>query len=177
MAELPSCSLCRHRRDPVVEFNGHAFCAGCLTALGRFVRNGSRAVVERIWSSRPSWKPSESLGQLVVDEMSALERGPFPDPPDKEFVYSVEEVFADFKKGLEKIAKPEDVETHLDLAVAYREMGLLNDALSEVAIALENGAGRGIRAGKAVAILFESKMLRVGLDEAVASLRGALYPE
>src|SRR3569833_2522217 len=29
------------------------------------------------------------------------------------------------------IASPEDVETHLDLAVAYREMGLATDALQE----------------------------------------------
>ena len=45
-----------------------------------------------------------------------------------DFQYSVEEVFTEFKKGLEKVVKPEDVDTHYDLGIAYKEMGLLDDA-------------------------------------------------
>jgi tetratricopeptide (TPR) repeat protein len=54
----------------------------------------------------------------------------------------VEEVFAEFKKGLAKVVKPEDVDTHYDLGIAYREMGLIDDALHEFAVAREGCMGK-----------------------------------
>jgi hypothetical protein len=47
-----------------------------------------------------------------------------------------EEVFAGFRAGVEKHIRSEDAQTHLDLAVAYGEMGLMADAVREAAIAL-----------------------------------------
>ncbi len=52
-----------------------------------------------------------------------------------DFQYSVEEVFSEFKKGLEKVVKPEDVDTHYDLGIAYKEMGLIDDAIGEFQVA------------------------------------------
>jgi pilus assembly protein FimV len=59
-----------------------------------------------------------------------------------DYQVSVEEVFAEFKKGLEKVVKPEDVETHYDLGIAYKEMGLADDAISEFTIARKGCIGK-----------------------------------
>ncbi|WP_163995354.1 tetratricopeptide repeat protein [Pyxidicoccus caerfyrddinensis] len=62
-------------------------------------------------------------------------------PVEEDFQYSVEEVFSEFKKGLAKVVKPEDVDTHYDLGIAYKEMGLLDDALHEFDVARQGSAG------------------------------------
>lgn len=41
------------------------------------------------------------------------------------------EIFEEFKKGIEKQVEPEDIETHYNLGIAYKEMGLLDDAIRE----------------------------------------------
>jgi tetratricopeptide (TPR) repeat protein len=69
----------------------------------------------------------------------ADEIGPAPAagaPADEEFQYSVEDVFNQFKKGVEQTVKKEDSATHYDLGIAYREMGLLDDAIQEFETAL-----------------------------------------
>jgi tetratricopeptide (TPR) repeat protein len=60
---------------------------------------------------------------------------------EEDFQYSVEEVFSEFKKGLAKVVKPEDVDTHYDLGIAYKEMGLLDDALHEFEVARQGSMG------------------------------------
>ncbi|MFP2899927.1 hypothetical protein ACLEQD_26645, partial [Corallococcus sp. 4LFB] len=62
-------------------------------------------------------------------------------PADEDFQYSVDEVFAEFKKGLAKVVKPEDVDTHYDLGIAYKEMGLLDDAVHEFDVARQGCLG------------------------------------
>ena len=44
---------------------------------------------------------------------------------------SIDEIFEEFKAGVEAHEKQEDEDTHYNLGVAYREMGLLDDAISE----------------------------------------------
>jgi tetratricopeptide (TPR) repeat protein len=48
---------------------------------------------------------------------------------------SLEEVFAAFKRQVEDEVGSEDFRTHYDLGIAYKEMGLLNDALKEFEVA------------------------------------------
>jgi tetratricopeptide (TPR) repeat protein len=43
----------------------------------------------------------------------------------------VMDIFTEFKKGLEKELEEEDYETHYNLGIAYKEMGLLDDAIRE----------------------------------------------
>jgi pilus assembly protein FimV len=64
-----------------------------------------------------------------------------PPPAAEDFQYSVEEVFAEFKKGLEKVVKPEDVDTHYDLGIAFKEMGLTDDALEKFSVARQGCVG------------------------------------
>lgn len=44
------------------------------------------------------------------------------------------DIFAEFKKGLEKEIGAEDSETHYNLGIAYKEMGLIDDAIREFQI-------------------------------------------
>ncbi|HEX9114311.1 MAG TPA: hypothetical protein VF888_08195, partial [Nitrospirota bacterium] len=44
---------------------------------------------------------------------------------------SLDDIFEEFKQGMEKHAAKEDEDTHYNLGVAYREMGLLDDAIAE----------------------------------------------
>jgi pilus assembly protein FimV len=53
----------------------------------------------------------------------------------------VEEVFSEFKKGLEKVVHRGDVDTHYDLGIAYKEMGLLDDAVEVFEVARSGSQG------------------------------------
>ncbi len=44
---------------------------------------------------------------------------------------SLDDIFQEFKKGVEEQAGREDVDTHYNLGIAYKEMGLLDDAIHE----------------------------------------------
>ncbi|HZN54649.1 MAG TPA: tetratricopeptide repeat protein [Candidatus Polarisedimenticolaceae bacterium] len=60
---------------------------------------------------------------------------PAADPDAEE---SVDEVFAAFKEHVRAEVATEDFRTHYDLGIAYKEMGLVDDALSEFRIASES---------------------------------------
>ena len=47
----------------------------------------------------------------------------------------VEEVFAKFKEGVAKQVSVDDAQSHYDLGVAYKEMGLIDDAIREFEVA------------------------------------------
>ncbi|MFO0594170.1 MAG: tetratricopeptide repeat protein [Myxococcaceae bacterium] len=83
-----------------------------------------------------------------------------------EYQVSVEEVFAEFKKGLEKVVKPEDVDTHYDLGVAYKEMGLVDDAIGEFSIARKGCLGKR----KEIDCLSMIGMLQLGRGEFNAAI-------
>jgi len=51
--------------------------------------------------------------------------------PEPELDNDVLEIFQEFKKGLEKELGDEDSETHYNLGIAYKEMGLIDDAIKE----------------------------------------------
>ncbi len=85
-----------------------------------------------------------NLAAELANELGELEQQS-PEPASSgsdDYQVSVDEVFAEFKKGLEKVVKPEDVDTHYDLGVAYKEMGLLDDAVSEFTIARKGCIGK-----------------------------------
>ena len=53
---------------------------------------------------------------------------------------SLEEIFRDFKKGVEQQLSPEDYETHYNLGIAYKEMGLVDEAIAEFQLAAKDEA-------------------------------------
>lgn len=50
----------------------------------------------------------------------------------------VMDIFTEFKKGLEKELEEEDHETHYNLGIAYKEMGLIDDAIREFQTSRKN---------------------------------------
>ncbi|MGB0680560.1 MAG: hypothetical protein ACPGUV_12940, partial [Polyangiales bacterium] len=50
----------------------------------------------------------------------------------------VESVFAQFKKGVAEQVGLDDTDTHFDLGIAYKEMGLLEDAIREFELSMRN---------------------------------------
>ncbi len=91
--------------------------------------------------SRDAFDLAQELADELGDFGGEPEEAAAPSGGD-DYQVSVEEVFAEFKKGLEKVVKPEDVDTHYDLGIAYKEMGLMDDAISEFTIARKGCVGK-----------------------------------
>jgi tetratricopeptide (TPR) repeat protein len=53
---------------------------------------------------------------------------------------TLEEIVEGFKRGVSEALSPEDYATHYDLGIAYREMGLLDEAIGEFQIAAKDPA-------------------------------------
>jgi tetratricopeptide (TPR) repeat protein len=51
----------------------------------------------------------------------------------------LEEVFRDFKRGVRQQLRDDDADAHYDLAIAYKEMGLVEDALRELTLVQRTG--------------------------------------
>jgi tetratricopeptide (TPR) repeat protein len=94
------------------------------------------AILERLQSgeSPVARDMAEDPGE-PFDLAAEIEREADFSPIDDEFQYSVDDVFSEFKKGVAKVVEQEDSATHFDLGIAYKEMGLLDDAISEFRVA------------------------------------------
>ncbi len=92
---------------------------------------------------RPSQaEPIDLDGDRAFDiaaSLDALEQGDQADGgaafQEPEQQVDVEEVFAKFKEGVAKQISVDDAQSHYDLGVAYKEMGLLEDAVREFEVA------------------------------------------
>ena len=73
---------------------------------------------------------SEALEGLEAEEESLFEESS-KSPEEMSF----EEVFEEFKKGVERKVSEEDSATHYNLGIAYKEMELLDEAIGEFQIA------------------------------------------
>jgi len=51
------------------------------------------------------------------------------------------DIFKEFKKGVDKQLGKEDYDTRYNLGIAYKEMGLIDEAVAEFELALEHAAG------------------------------------
>jgi tetratricopeptide (TPR) repeat protein len=80
--------------------------------------------------------PSYGLADKIAEEVESL--NPYDGPPTGQI--DVETVLAQFKQGVGRTVSIEDCDTHYDLGIAYKEMGLLDDAIAEFKIATMNPA-------------------------------------
>lgn len=74
---------------------------------------------------------SFQLAEKLADELGQNTR-------EGSDVLDVEEVFAQFKKGVEQQVAVDDTDTHFDLGIAYKEMGLIPDAIHEFGLCIVN---------------------------------------
>jgi tetratricopeptide (TPR) repeat protein len=91
--------------------------------------------LEQIAEESESTESAEAVTTAPVEESKSLvsetgtpdtEKIPEPSPEG-----TVMDIFNEFKKGLEKEIEAEDYETHYNLGIAYKEMGLIDDAIRE----------------------------------------------
>jgi hypothetical protein len=118
------CLVCGGWKDEMIALvdHGAVVCRPCVTRVGRAILTMSPPIVARLWPATPPAR-------------EARRSAPAPSAD-----VDVEKVLASFKAGVEKHISDADAVTHLDLAHAYGEMGLMGDAIREGATALREGA-------------------------------------
>ena len=75
---------------------------------------------------------AEELENELTDEVAPP---PAPALGDTQDEASLQEIFREFRKGVEQQLSAEDYETHYNLGIAYKEMGLLDEAIGEFQLA------------------------------------------
>ena len=84
------------------------------------------------------------LGSLILDEPSSRDTrirvGQAAPIEDEDQAFH--EALAQFKRGIEENLDAEDFQAHYDLGVAFKEMGLLDEAIAEFQKALRSPEGR-----------------------------------
>jgi len=111
---------------------------------------------------------------FLLAEKLAEELGPVEDATEAgSDVLDVESVFAQFKKGVEEQIGLEDTDTHFDLGIAYKEMGLLDDAIHEFDLAKGNPQRECI----SYTMIGLCHVEKGDISEAIAQFKKGLYAD
>ncbi|HEX2219046.1 MAG TPA: tetratricopeptide repeat protein [Gemmatimonadales bacterium] len=108
------------------------------------------------------------LGSMIFEEGSTRDtrmRIDRADPKDVDEQKEFQEILEQFKRGIEQNLDTEDYQAHYDLGVAFKEMGLLDEAIAEFQKALRSPEGR-LRTSEALGICFYEKG-QFGISETV----------
>lgn len=122
---------------------------------------GAGGAVERS-EKPPTTGDFVDLGRLVLED----EEPAFKDPrlriedeqPTGDEQRDFEEMLAKFKEGIAATLSAEDAQAHYDLGIAFKEMGLLDEAIAEFQKALRGQEGR-LRTSEALGVCFFEKGL------------------
>jgi tetratricopeptide (TPR) repeat protein len=99
------------------------------------------------------------LGSMILDADGPRDtrmRIDRSEPHDEDEQREFHEILEQFKRGIEQNLEVDDYEAHYDLGVAFKEMGLLDEAISEFQKALRAPEGR-LRTSEALGICFFEK--------------------
>ena len=99
------------------------------------------------------------LGSMILDESSTRDtrmRIDRADPKGQDEQKEFQEILEQFKRGIEQNLDSEDYQAHYDLGIAFKEMGLLDEAIAEFQKALRSPEGR-LRTSEALGICFYDK--------------------
>ncbi|OGW62956.1 MAG: hypothetical protein A2V83_02090 [Nitrospirae bacterium RBG_16_64_22] len=100
----------------------------------------------RLTSEGPPSEEAEAGGEIgdffdFATELKQEMEVEAPLPTETSFEdKDLEEIFYEFKRGVEQQLGDEDYETHYNLGIAYKEMGLLNEAISEFQLSARDPA-------------------------------------
>jgi tetratricopeptide (TPR) repeat protein len=128
------------------------------------------------------------LGAMVRDEHKRRDtrlRVNRREPKDQDEQREFHEILEQFKRGIDEALETDDYQSHYDLGVAFKEMGLLDEAIAEFQKALRASEGR-LRTSEALGMAFfekgqyavcESVLRRAveGLDGSDEAKIGLLY--
>ncbi|PIE19559.1 MAG: hypothetical protein CSA65_01930 [Proteobacteria bacterium] len=87
--------------------------------------------------------------------------------------YSVADVFDDIKRSVDSQVSEEDSDTHYDLGIAYREMGLLDDAIAEFKVAMRSRE-KEVLCHMMIGLCCSEKGM---ISEAISQFKTGLYVE
>jgi len=125
---------------------------------------------------RLGWKEEKAGAESFVDLQSeVLEAADFSISSGiegfKDFeVSELDDIVQEFKSGISDKLDENDFETHYNLGVAYREMGLMDDAVQEFQVAARS-TGKARDAFASIAAIYREQSM---LKDASAALRMAL---
>jgi tetratricopeptide (TPR) repeat protein len=144
-----------------------------IDAQERGVQNGSGTRPSPASVEDRSFDIAASLDMLDEgDRSSNVGAGPAFARADDQV--DVEEVFAKFKEGVAKQIGADDAQSHYDLGVAYKEMGLVDDAVRE----FDTAANDPKRACICHSMIGMIQLERGNLNEAIdAFMRGLQSPD
>lgn len=126
------------------------------------LRAASAAPVEEL--ADESFALAEKLAEELEEE---------PEANTGSDILDVEQVFAQFKKGVEEQVDEADSDTHFDLGIAYKEMGLIDDAVAEFQVAMRNPT----RACSCHTMVGLCRMEQGRTQDAINSFRAGLHAE
>ena len=90
---------------------------------------------------------------LVFTDQDLVDAQEIPEPKLDD---DVMDIFQEFKKGLEQELEEDDSETHYNLGIAYKEMGLVDDAIKEFQIS-RNDAKSFIQSSTMLGVCYMEK--------------------
>jgi tetratricopeptide (TPR) repeat protein len=99
------------------------------------------------------------LGSMVFEEENRRDtrmRVNRLEPKDQDEQREFQEILEQFKRGIDQNLDSDDYEAHYDLGVAFKEMGLLDEAIAEFQKALRSPEGR-LRTSEALGLAFFEK--------------------
>jgi tetratricopeptide (TPR) repeat protein len=103
--------------------------------------------------------PFVDLGSMILEESTPRDtrmRIERREPQDKDEQREFKEILEQFKRGIEQNLETDDYQAHYDLGVAFKEMGLLDEAIAEFQKALRAPEGR-LRTSEALGMAFFEK--------------------
>ncbi len=108
----------------------------------------------------PAADPSfVDLGSMIFEETAPRDtrmRIDRREPQDTDEQREFHEILEQFKRGIEENLESDDYQAHYDLGVAFKEMGLLDEAIAEFQKALRAPDGR-LRTSEALGMAFYEK--------------------
>ncbi len=112
-------------------------------------------------TAKPSGPGFVDLGSMIFEEAAPATRDTRMridrrEPQDEDEQREFKEILEQFKRGIEENLETDDYEAHYDLGVAFKEMGLLDEAIAEFQKALRAPEGR-LRTSEALGMAFFEK--------------------
>jgi tetratricopeptide (TPR) repeat protein len=110
------------------------------------------------------------LSQILKEDFEEKQEEPLKneeeDGPEKEF----DKIFQEFQKGVHEQFGEEDYETHYNLGIAYKEMGLIDEAIGEFQLSIR-GTDRFIDSCSMLGTCYQIKgMPKLAIDQLVKAL-------
>lgn len=124
----------------------------------------------------PVERRDSSVADIAADLANSLDDMAMPQAEEEQEAAAnldVPDVFHDFKKDVDEQVSEEDSDTHYDLGIAYREMGLIDDAIEEFRVAMRSKERR-VLCHMMIGLCYAEKSM---LSEAISEFKTGLYVE